>query len=207
MATTQELVDGTRRYVPDIVDEPDTTGRREAAVTAALLRFSRDVPRIHAQSITANPQAVSGLTDGWEDEFSEVIEIEWPYLTASAGIIDKQLVVDGEGKPRYTVDRESDDSYKLRFPGTPIGAGSAALIRYTKSWTAADLSSVWEDAVSLLAAALFARALSGVYEGGVSPAVGGVTILDASGKATSYGELADQLEALYLKTIGKEEAA
>lgn len=204
MATQAGLIDAMERWLPDDIDVPDATQRRDAAVTAALKRFGRDVPRRIAQQVTTNPVATSSLTNGWDNEFSEIVSVEWPYLTATAGILDKSLQRFNDGKPKATVDVEADGTYKVRFPGVAVSAAAPAFVTYTRFWTADTLPPTWDEAVTVLAAALLCHALAGVYEGVAMPEPAGLVSINAGERADSYREQYKVLFALYEDMVGLE---
>lgn len=204
MATQAALIEAMERWLPDDIDVPDASKRRDAAVTSALRRFGKDVPRRVSQQVTANPVATADLTGGWDDEFSQVLMVEWPYLTATAGILDKSLQRFTDGMPRVTETVEADGTYKLRFPGVAVSVAAPAFVTYTRQWTAANLPSVWEEAVTVLASALLCNALAGYYDGATIPEPGGVAVLNAGEKADSYREQHKVLFALYEDMLGLE---
>jgi len=203
VATQQDLIDGMERWLPDDIDVPDTTQRRDAAITSALRRFGRDVPRRSAQEVTANPVATAGLTDGWDNEFSELISVEWPYLTETAGILSKSLQAMPDGSPRATIDVEADGTYAIRFPGFPVAVGSSAFITYTLAWTAASLPTVWEEAVTVKASALLCHQLAGLYDGTEMPEPSGIALINAGERADSFREHAKVLDELYRDLVGQ----
>lgn len=220
MATEQALINAMEQWVPDDVDLPDVSLRRKAAVTSALRRFGKDVPRRISELVSDNPQATADLTGDWDNEFSEVLAVEWPYLTATAGILVKSLQTFPDGSPAVTIDVETDGTYALRFPGVAISAGAQAKVTWTVQWTAATLPSVWDEAVVVLACALLCDQLAGLYSGTAMPEPGGAVILDAGDKAGQYREQAKTLMATYeslamleprnpitLRRAGEEEAA
>ena len=205
MATQAALIDGMERWVPDDIDLPDISQRRDAVVTSALRRFGKDVPNRIAVLVGDNPVDtgdVAKLADGWDDLFSEVIEVEWPYLTATAGILDKSLQRNPDGTPKATIDKEVDGSYFIRFPGVAVSAGAQAKVTYTRQWTAADLPSVWEEAVIVLACSLLCDQLASLYEGTAMPEPGGIVLIEAGEKADGYREQAKTLFATYQNLVG-----
>lgn len=213
--TDAQMLLAVRRYVPDDEGEGEPE-RRMGAVSAALDRFSADTlslmregkpcpfpPRIVAASVTGNPAAVPS---GWDPRWSEPVELEWPYLTASVGVIPKQLKVFPDGHPRAgrpvaTVDIETDGSEKLRFPGVPVSAGAPALLRFSARWTVATLPDGHLQPVAVLAAAIYARAMAGVYAEAAKPEPGGFDRITVGDRADRYREMADRLEAQYVGMI------
>lgn len=211
-----DLLLAVRRYVPDDEAIGDESNRAIKAVAGALDRFSGDtalllrerkdcpfLPRIVAASVTANPASVPG---SWEPRWSEPTELEWPYLTATVGLVPKQLNVfppghPREGQPAVTRDIETDGSEKLRFPGVPVSAGAPALLRFTARWTVATLPDAYLEPVAVLAAALYARGMEGVWNDAAKPEPAGFDRIQTGERGARYRELADKLEALYVSML------
>ena len=214
MATTVDaLAAQTKRYVPDEKLTLDKTGRRPAAVTAALEKFSTDMlaarkallmlpfhPRVVSAQITTNPFDLTTLAD-WDERYSTVLEVEWPYVTEILGVNPKQFAEE------WTVDVEDDEDESLRVAGAGISATSKARIIFASKWTAVKLPPVYEEPVVLLASSLYATGLSGVYGDTVQPEFGGLPLIETSERSTTYKELGDTLMGLYRIAVGLEKVA
>ena len=215
MSTTNEiLTEKTRKYVPDERLSLDQTGRRPAAVITALEKFSTDMlaahkeglhltfkPRVIAVELVANPTNLTTAVTDWDARYSTVLEIEWPFITKSTGVVPKVLA------DIWTVDVEDDEAEFLRVPGAGISATSKALLRFAAKWTAVKLPPVYVNPLVLLASSIYATGLSGVYVDTVQPEFGGLPLIETSERSTRYKELGDTLMHYYRLAVGLEKVA
>ncbi|HKX46163.1 MAG TPA: hypothetical protein VJP77_05635 [Planctomycetota bacterium] len=194
MPTSAELAFRTRRYVPDAQDEGDTTGRRDASVVAALSEMSRDRPSILAASVNAGSVPVSEIA-GWDASWSEVKESYWPVFSTDNPAIEDEPV-------RVLVETDDAGLESLRFPGAFPTSAQPALVRFTARWTVATLPEAYEEALVLLAASMYARALAGVKSNRLRVLPGGVTEFATEEQVARYTDLAATLYEAYRASMG-----
>lgn len=188
----------TRRYVPDDQDAGDTTARREGAVAAALLEFSRDVPcAVAAQAIDAEVAAAD--VEGWQPRFSRVLDAAWPALSLSNPNLDDEPT-------RALIEvNDADQLERIRFPDAFPDSGSPVLFRFSGLWTLGDdgsLPTSHEEPLVMLASARYAQAVAGVKANAVRLLPGGQTEFATEDEVVRYRDLAESLYALYRSAAG-----
>ena len=193
--TTDQIKEAIDVYLPEVQAELNDLPRKDSAITAALHRLSRDHPKRVADTVDANPAA---MPSDWDSEFSEIIEAQWPYIHATAGVIEKQAA-------EWTIDDEPGGGQKLRFPNAPVSAASLARVMFTLRWVSADLATFpasLEEPIKVLSASIYADMLAGFFESSASPQVGGLQLMDAGAKADSYLAHAESLRVAYYAMMG-----
>lgn len=196
--TSGEAAFRTRRYVPDDQDAGDTTGRREGAVSAALLELSRDVPRvIAAQAAAARIDAAD--VEGWSPRFSRVLGAAWPALSLGNPNLD-----DEPTRALVEVDDATQEE-RIRFPDAFPASGSPVLFRFAGLWTlgaSGSLPEAHEEPLVLLASARYAQAVAGVKSNAIRLLPGGQAEFATEDEVARYRDLAESLYALYRSAAG-----
>ena len=194
--TEKNLKEAMETYLPEVAAELDDLPRFTIAITSAFRRLSEDKPRTRAAELTANPAATPAE---WDNDFSTIVEANWPYLQATNGVIQAQKVA-------FTVDDEpGGNTYKIRLPNSPVSGTSKARIVFTRLWKLADIAELpgsLEDPIKVLASSIYADMLAGFFETAASPSAGGAQLLDAGAKADSYRDHARALMEAYGAMLG-----
>lgn len=187
---TQLAQDSSSRLTPDDLDR---------ALTAAVLRYSQDRPR---RTVVDVALAVGGnfvgLPDLWEEDFSDVQQVEYPI-----GRVPPSLPQRGEAWDLY----EAPDGRMLMF-AEALPDTAELRVTYTRkhalSEAADTIPAQHREAVCCWAAALLADQLAAWYAANGDPTIQADRV-DQTSPQKAYAALAKTLRQRYRDEIGVEE--
>jgi hypothetical protein len=193
-----------------VSDTELASASRDAQIKAALEQYSQDRPRVLTGDLTGTGsryyalnavEGVGGLA-GWDDDFSQVLRVEWNAEAVSAGNAPEYLEEND-----YEVYDDGTSKY-LYFSYGALSTGLKARVRYTArhAWgSGADPTTTVPArdfyAVCKLAAALCCQSLAVRY-GQTMDSTLGADVVNYQSKTNFYASRAKELRAQYREMLG-----
>jgi len=190
-----------------VSDTEFASDSRDAMIKKALERYARDRPGEPTDDIDGDGgryYALSGL-DGWDDDFSGIVKVEWDAKAVSeddvpAYLEDDDFGIYDDGTNKYVV-----FAWKLQ-------SGKAARVKYTVPYAfsgspkAVDTPTTDFYAICALAAALCCQALAAKY-GQLGDSTISADVVDYRTKSEQYARRAKEFVAQYETHMGIGEKA
>lgn len=173
----------------------------EAIVQEAVRIYSRHRPQIKVEDITGTGSFNVDLPDGFIDDFSHVVAVEYPYDS-------------GDQIPAYIKDTDylpyrTPTGFVLRMLTSTPATSEVVRLTYTLPHSLDNSSTTipiqHEDAVMNLAAALVAEMLAAEYTEELRSPIGDITV-DFQAKAEQYRLLAERYYRLFRIGISLHES-
>lgn len=179
-------------WLSDTVDIPN-------AVTAALARYARTVPRTIVEKFTGTGASYYVLDDklsaAWVDATCQVRRVAPAWTLGDPGWLDGD---DWEVVP----DPANSGKHTLLLNCSPA-ATDTVVVEFTAPWDdSATVRADHRQAVASLAAATCCRGLAARLSPGTAPTIGADTFMGAT-QASQYLALAKQFERAYAEAVGE----
>ncbi len=171
------------------------TGSVDAAIAAAVIRYSDDKPDLRVEMLTVSDGGL-GLPTGWQDGFSRVVQIEYPighrpptYLKPE----DWFMYTDGDTQ-----------QLAIELVASPPEGANAKCIYTVKRLLDANrdtIPSKHMEAVCCWAAALLCDQLSAIFSQNTDSTIQADSV-DQTSPARSYAQRANTLRNRYYDALG-----
>ena len=180
---------------------------REAHLSAAMRRYSKDRPKIVVYAFAGDGgrfYKLSGVATGWDDDFSYLTKVVWD----SAALVSSDSLPELLEADEYEVYDDGTYKYVLLTSRT-LGSGTSMLVSYATPYTLSATGAYSTpandfDAICTLAACFSCMALAAKYGQRERPSVS-VDAIDYGGMTDKYLRLADKYEKQYRAMMGLDD--
>jgi len=172
------------------------TADRQELCRKALRIYSRRRPFLYLQAYIATTSSFYDLPTHWDDEFSNIEEIEYPIEQTPPSLIDGQYfnieLMSGGKQIRFHANRPSNNEiFWVRYTG----------LYFFNSDNESQAPEADDKGLAYLAAALMCQALAAFYSSRANPNYGNVDVMNYDDRAGSYSTRAKEFMKLYDKEI------
>jgi hypothetical protein len=202
MTTQADYVTAIGKLVPGTV--PLVEADQIMAIGMAMLRYSKDHPRIAVQDITGDAgfdYAISGLT-AWADDFSTIRQVEYPVDDddETADVLDEDqwaIYQKPAGKQLRFLDEKPTAEESFRVTHTAL---------HTCTVSACTVGTFDEKAVQALCAAIFCDMIATYYAQNKDSTINADSV-DHKSQAAEYSSRANKYRKMYYSHIGVKEGS
>ena len=188
------LYELTIATVKDSAGKLDDPTDYESAIDAALMRYSKHLPRLIPEDIPGQDGPDVALPTGWVDGLSAISGIEYPIGTVPETLIDRR---------DWRFYQTPTDTF-IRFSGVRPASDETVRVLYNTLHTEATASPADLEAIANLAASFCCRKLAALYAQTSDPTIQADSV-NYRTKSGEYTSLANKLEAQYKEALGIRE--
>ena len=162
------------------------------AIGDAVIKYSNDKPRTLVEDVVSDGTVYLDLPASWEQEFSEVLKLEYPIGSSPLTYIDEFEIY------------QSPSEFKILLPNTITASASVRVSFTAKHSVTAVLDTVptkHREPVACYAAALLLMQLASVYSGDEDSTIAADNV-DHGDKAGRFSSRAKDLKKQYHDLLG-----
>ncbi len=169
-----------------------STTQRDDAIADAVTKYSDDKPRVVVEDVTADGTEYLDLPAAWEQDFSEVLSLEYPIGSSPLSYIDEFSL--------YQLPAE----FKIKLPSSVTSGNdvrASFTIMHTLTGVTDTIPSKHKEAVASYAASLLCTQLANLYSGDEDSTLQADNVNHGS-KASRFSKRAKELRESYHDLLG-----